>query len=182
MKKSNVIITVILAAVSIFLLALWYMLGFNEIDSPLDLVISIVWWAIIVVGIVVALKTESTRRQRVRTVYLADGAFYNSEAGNRILAPGVSATEAIAGTLASLQYGFDKADAPTQPGTNRPVDYRYVVRSTKFDQGSADGSGQQTGAAGAGSQDGTWQGEVVTVATGDVRPFNGKRELAAIIG
>lgn len=184
MKKSNVIITVILAAVSIFLLALWYMLGFNQIDSPLDLVISIVWWAIIIVGIVVALKTESTRRQKIRTVYLADGAFYNSEAGNRILAPGVSATEAIAGALASLQYGFDKADAPTQPGTNQPVEYRYVVRSAKFDQGSADGSGQQAGAAGAGagSQDGTWQGEVVTVATGDVRPFNSKRELAAIIG
>ena len=97
MKKSNVIITVVLAAVSIFLLALWYMLGFNEIDSPLDLVISVVWWAVIVAGIAVAAKTESTRRQRIRTVYVADGVFYNSEAGNRILAPGVSATEAIAG-------------------------------------------------------------------------------------
>ena len=43
MKKSNVIITVVLAAVSIFLLALWYMLGFNEIDSPLDLVISVLF-------------------------------------------------------------------------------------------------------------------------------------------
>lgn len=178
MKKSNVIITVVLAAVSIFLLALWYMLGFNEIDSPLDLVISVVWWAVIVAGIAVAAKTESTRRQRIRTVYVADGAFYNSEAGNRILAPGVSATEAIAGTLASLQYGFDKADAPTKPGSNQPVDYRYVVRSTKFDQNASDDSGQQSGA----QDGGTWQGEVVTVATGDVRPFNSKRELAAIIG
>lgn len=167
MKKSNVIITVVLAAVSIFLLALWYMLGFNEIDSPLDLVISVVWWAVIVAGIAVAAKTESTRRQRIRTVYVADGAFYNSEAGNRILAPGVSATEAIAGTLASLQYGFDKADAPTKPGSNQPVDYRYVVRSTKFDQNASDGSGQQSGA----QDGGTWQGEVVTVATGDVRPL-----------
>ena len=168
MKKSHVIITVVLAAVSIFLLALWYMLGFNEIDSPLDLVISVVWWAVIVAGIAVAAKTESTRRQRIRTVYVADGAFYNSEAGNRILA----------GTLASLQYGFDKADAPTKPGSNQPVDYRYVVRSTKFDQNASDGSGQQSGA----QDGGTWQGEVVTVATGDVRPFNSKRELAAIIG
>lgn len=87
MKKSNVIITVVLAAVSIFLLALWYMLGFNEIDSPLDLVISVVWWAVIVAGMAVAAKTESTRRQRIRTVYVADGAFYNSEAGNRIWPP-----------------------------------------------------------------------------------------------
>lgn len=177
MKKSNVIITVILAAVSIFLLALWFWLGFNEIDSPLDLIISIVWWAVIIVGIAVVAKTESTRRQRIRTVYVADDAFYNSEAGNRVLAQGASATEAIAGMLAGLQYGFDKADAPTKPGTNQPVDYRYVVRSTKFDQGSSSGSGQQ-----AGAQGGTWEGEVVTVATGDVRPFANKRELAAIIG
>lgn len=189
MKKSNVIITVILAAVSIFLLWLWYWLGFNEIDSPLDLVISIVWWAVIVIGIVVTVKTESTRRQRIRTVYVADGAFYNSEAGNRVLAPGASLTEAIAGTLAVLEYGFNKADAPTKPGTNEPVDYRYVVRSTKFDAGSSENAGQQVGAAGAGaagagagSQDGTWEGEVVTVATGDVRRFSNKRELAAIIG
>lgn len=177
MKKSNVIITVILAAVSIFLLALWYMLGFSEIDSPLDLIISIVWWVVIIAGIVVAIKTESTRRQRIRTVYVAEGSFYNSEAGNRILAQGASATEAIAGTLAGLQYGFDKAEAPTKPGTSQPVDYRYVVRSTKFDQGSSSGSGQQ-----AGAQGGAWEGEVVTVATGDVRPFASKRELAAIIG
>ena len=53
-----------------------------------------------------------------------------------------------------------------------------MVRSTKFDQNASDGSGQQSGA----QDGGTWQGEVVTVATGDVRPFNSKRELAAIIG
>ena len=53
-----------------------------------------------------------------------------------------------------------------------------MVRSTKFDQNASDDSGQQSGS----QDDGTWQGEVVTVATGDVRPFNSKRELAAIIG
>ena len=53
-----------------------------------------------------------------------------------------------------------------------------MVRSTKFDQSASDGSGQQSDA----QDGGTWQGEVVTVATGDVRPFNSKRELAAIIG
>lgn len=173
MKKSNVIITVILVAVSIFLLWLWFWLGFDQVDSPLDLIISIIWWVVVVVGIVLVVKAENARQQRVRTVYLGDNGFFNTETGSRFLAPGASATEAIAATLAGLKYGFDKADIPTKPGTNQPVDYRYVVRSTKFDQGSADGSGQQSGA---------WQGEVVTVATGDVRPFASKRELAAIIG
>ena len=46
-----------------------------------------------------------------------------------------------------------------------------MVRTSKFDQGS-DGSDSQ----------GTWQGEVVTVATGAARPFANRSELAAIIG
>ena len=108
---------------------------------------------------------------RVRTVYVANGSYYNSEAGNRILEAGASPTEAIAATLAGLEYGFDKAEAPTKPGTDEPADFDYVVRTSKFDQGS-DGSNSQ----------GTWQGEVVTVATGAVRPFANRMELAAIIG
>lgn len=176
MRKSNVIITVILAAVSIFLLWLWYWLGFNQVDSPLDLVISIVWWLVIIIGIVLTVKTESTRREKVRTMYVADGSFFNTELGNRVLAPGASATAAIASVLPSLQYGFDKADAPKQPGTNQPQDFRFVVRTAKFEQGSNGGNAQ-----GQQSQ-GTWQGEVVNVATGNVRRFSSKAELASIIG
>ncbi len=171
MKKSNVIITVVLAAVSIFLLALWYALGLNRVDEPLDLIVSIVWWAVIVAAVIAVVKVENTRRERVRTVYVANGSYYNSEAGNRILAAGASPTEAIAATLAGLEYGFDKAEAPTKPGTDEPADFDYVVRTSKFDQGS-DGSDSQ----------GTWQGEVVTVATGAARPFANRMELAAIIG
>ena len=48
MKKSNVIVFAIAAVLSIFLLWLWYFLGFNQIDSPLDLIISIIWWVVIV--------------------------------------------------------------------------------------------------------------------------------------
>ena len=90
MKKSNVIITVVLAAVSIFLLALWYALGLNRVDEPLDLIVSIVWWAVIVAAIIAVVKVENTRRERVRTVYVANGSYYNSEAGSRILAAGAS--------------------------------------------------------------------------------------------
>lgn len=172
MRSSNVIITVILAAISVFLLVLWYMLGLNHVDEPLDLVVSIVWWAVIIVGIALIVRAENARRERVRTCYVAGSSLYNSEAGARTIAPGASPTEAIAATIGGLQYGFDKADAPTKPGTGEPVDFDYVVRTSKFDQGS-DGSRQQGGA---------WEGEVVTVATGDARPFSSRQELAAIIG
>lgn len=192
MKKSNVIITVILAAISIFLLWLWFFLGFNHVDSPLDLVISIIWWAIIIIGIVVVVKTESTRRQKIRTMYIADGSFYNSELGNYVLVPGASATAAIEDALAQLQYGFDKVDAPTKPGTNEPMEYAFVVRTTKFDAGGQQGSGAATTGATAGAtgataggqtqSNPTWEGEVVSVATGAVSRFTNRAELAAIIG
>ena len=116
MKKSNVIITVVLAAVSIFLLALWYALGLNRVDEPLDLIVSIVWWAVIIVSIVAVVKVENTRRERVRTVYVANGSYYNSEAGNRILAAGASPTEAIAATLAA----FCSAERVTLVGSMMP--------------------------------------------------------------
>lgn len=183
MKKSNVLITVILAAISIFLLWLWFFLGFNHIDSPLDLVISIIWWAIIIIGIALVVKTENTRREKVRTVYVADGSFYNSELGNYVLAPGVSATAAIEGALTHLEYGFNKVDAPTKPGTNEPLDYTYVVRSAKFSQGNDSSQGGAANTSAANQQnEPTWEGEVVTVATGAVSRFNSREELAAIIG
>ena len=50
MKKSNVIVFVLLALASAFFLWLWYFLGLNRVDEPLDLVLSIVWW----LGIAVA--------------------------------------------------------------------------------------------------------------------------------
>lgn len=73
MKKSNVLITAVIVVVSAFLLWLWYDLGFNHVDSPLDLVLSVVWWAIVVVGVVLVAKAEKTRQESVRTVYLGEG-------------------------------------------------------------------------------------------------------------
>ena len=46
MKKSNVIVFVLLALASAFFLWLWYFLGLNRVDEPLDLVLSIVWWLV----------------------------------------------------------------------------------------------------------------------------------------
>ena len=62
MKKSNVIIFVLLAIASAFLLWLWYCLGLNKVDEPLDLVLSILWWIVIIASIVIVAKMEQIRR------------------------------------------------------------------------------------------------------------------------
>ena len=110
MKKSNVIVFVLLALASAFFLWLWYFLGLNRVDEPLDLVLSIVWWLVIVVAIAVIVKMERTRRQRVRTVYVGDCATFNSEQGLATIEGSQPMSEVIAGILQSLKYDFSRAD------------------------------------------------------------------------
>lgn len=112
MKKSNVIVFVLLALASAFFLWLWYFLGLNRVDEPLDLVLSIVWWLVIVVAIAVIVKMERTRRQRVRTVYVGDCATFNSEQGLATIEGSQPVSEVIAGILQSLKYDFSRADFP----------------------------------------------------------------------
>ena len=64
MKKNNYIVIALAVLVGAFLLFLWYYLGFNRIDNPLDLVISILWWvvdALVVAGI---LHFEKKRQEQ----------------------------------------------------------------------------------------------------------------------
>ena len=103
MKKSNVIVFVLLALASAFFLWLWYFLGLNRVDEPLDLVLSIVWWLVIVVAIAVIVKMERTRRQRVRTVYVGDCATYNSEQGLATIEGSQPMSEVIAGIFDGLK-------------------------------------------------------------------------------
>ena len=66
MKKSNFIVLGISAVAAALLLALWYYLGFNHIDNPLDLVLAIVWWAGIVAIAVVIARLERQRQRRIK--------------------------------------------------------------------------------------------------------------------
>jgi len=65
MKKSNWIIFGILAATSIFFLTMWYVLGFHLIDSPVDLVITIVWWLVIIGCITLIHQVEKKRQEKL---------------------------------------------------------------------------------------------------------------------
>lgn len=168
MKKSNVILTVVLAIISIFLLALWYVLGFSEIDSPLDLVLSIIWWVIIAAGVALVVRAEKKRQQAVRTVFLADDKFYESEVGVRELNANAAAPDLIAPVLASLTYNFDQKNTPDQD-----VKWNYIIRTDTYkperynDDGTHDSE--------------TWEGEVVSVATGQTTPFQSRAELATLL-
>ena len=81
MKKSNVIALAVAALVAAFLLFLWYYLGFNHIDNPFDLVLTICWW--IGIGLIVAgiMYVEHKRQRQIRTIYVSPTALYNSEKG-----------------------------------------------------------------------------------------------------
>lgn len=161
MKKTNTIIAAVLAVISVVLLVVWYALGLNHVDEPLDLVLSVVWWVVIVGGAVLLVRLERVRRARVRTVYVADGRIYNSEAGTVTLPAGADVTGAVSAVLGALTYDFanvgEGSDASKRGG------YKYVVRSLEYG-------------------DSAWEGEVAVVATGNVVPFSSRDELARIIG
>ena len=62
MRKSNYLILGILVVASIFFLWMWYALNFNLVDNPLDLVLTIVWWA--VVGLVILGITMAEKKRK----------------------------------------------------------------------------------------------------------------------
>ena len=63
MRKSNYLVLGAAAVVAALLLVLWYHLGFNRIDSPLDLTLAIVWWVGIVVIAAILVRFEERRRR-----------------------------------------------------------------------------------------------------------------------
>lgn len=182
MKKSNWIILGVLVVASIFFLWLWYYLQFNLVDDPFDLVLTIVWWALVIVACVAIHKAEKRRQERVRTTYVAADSLFNSEAGVVALT-GATPADAIAQTLAGLKYNFNLEDMPED------TTFNYVVRSKEFEveKQSGQGAGEAAdGADGAGTAQPTikkWEGEVVDVANPDADPkqFSNEDELKAIL-
>lgn len=179
MKKSNVVIFALLAVASVFLLWLWYYLRLNEVDEPLDLVLSIIWWVVIIAGVVGIIKVEQVRRQRIRTVYVADGTMFNSEKGLMRFENVKPVPEVIASILENLRYDFSRADFPEREN----FDVKYFVRTKEYR--IEKGADEQTGAipepAAEPVERRKWTGEVVVVGTKEERPFETPEELAAIL-
>lgn len=162
MRKSNIIIVVILMVASIFFLWLWNFLDFHLIDMR-DLIITILWW-IITLGLCFAIyHAEKKRRERIRTVFISDGVLYNAEAGvYRLKANDAQAyVNGMRELLSNLNY-----DSSVAPDDNKSrLRFNYIVHSPKF---SDDGE--------------VWEGDVVQVrGSRDAIPFNDEEELSEIL-
>lgn len=168
MKKSNWIGLAIAVLVDVFLLWLWFFLGFNLVDSPFDLVISIIWLVAIVAVAVAANRLERQREKRLRTIYVSSTAIFNKERGLVSLGSAAAAPRVIEGILGNLEYGFDMKDMPKL----EEFDCRYVVQTDEYK--TADGEGGSP----------TWKGTVVAIdrAAGNREmPFSSRDELAAAL-
>ena len=162
MRKSNWIIAAILLVASLVFLWLWQTLQFNLVDNPIDVVVTVVWWVVIIAGCMAIHWAEKKRQERIRTVFLAPGLVYNCEAGVLRLDPGASSVDAMRKVLANLTYSFDLAELPA----NSRVRFQTIVRTERFAEGGR-----------------TWEGEVVEVRRPDApRPFHNQTELAELVG
>ena len=162
MRKSNWVIVAILVIASIVFLAMWYAFGFNLIDDPLDLVVTIVWW-LVIIAVCVAIKiAENKRRCSIRTSFLAPGVVYNPEAGIVKVESEDAYVPTLQNIMQNLKYDFDMKDV----SNDKRIHFKYIVRTEKFsDNGS------------------TWTGEVVKVANPDkAQHFSNKSELSQLLG
>lgn len=168
MKKSNWIGLALAVLVDVFLLWLWFFLGFNRIDSPLDLVISIIWLVAIVAVAAAVNRLERQREKRLRTIYVSSTAVFNKERGLVSLGSAAAAPSVMERILRDMEYGFDLKEMP------KPEEFncRYVVQTDEY---------KATGGEGG---EPTWKGTVVAIdhAAGNREmPFSSRDELAAAL-
>lgn len=158
MKKSNWIIAIVLVAVSAFLLWLWFYLGLNRVDKPTDLILSIAWWIVVVLAIALIIRSERIRKERIRSMYVANGAVFNTEAGVVQYAGSDQLVAVMNRILRDLDYGFTKQETPDDEGF-APV---VLVKTVKYGEGD-------------------WAGSIVSVGSKEEQSFKNKEELSTIL-
>lgn len=160
MNMKNKIAVGCTVLVSAFLLFLWYALGFNHVDAPLDLVVSIIWWCGIAALAFAVKRAEDKRRYEMRTLYVTDAALFNPETG-MIEPDGRDQMEMAAEVLDGLSYGFKVKELS---GHMKP-NVRYVVHTDEFaDKGD------------------TWKGSVIVMDAPDYPiDFSDRYGLACIL-
>lgn len=170
-KKNNYIVLCIAILLSGFLLWLWYFLHFDEIDAPLDLALSVVWWALIAGAAYLIHRVEKKRQERLRTCFVAKNGVFNPEAGSKPFASLDVATDCIQELIESLKYGFSFEDLP------EGEKFLAVVRSKKFEVKRQQDEENNV------KEEIEWEGEVAVVdrPNSDPLPFANKEELQQII-
>ena len=189
MKKNNYIVMVAAVIIGILLLVLWYYLGFNKIDNPLDLTLSILWWiadALIVAGIV---HFENARQEQIRTIYVSPAALFNSERGVVAVPDVADRVSAMENILQNLEYDFSNEDMPEAD----EFEYLYVVQTEKYkpadekaeDDAAGEGAEAQASEADAADEkQPEWTGKVTRIdrENGNVETeFSSIDDLAALL-
>lgn len=161
MRKSNWIIFAILVIASIIFLSLWYYLHFDLIDNPLDLVLSIIWWVLIIVLCYAIHRSEKKRQEARRTLFIAPGTVYNRELGMVKLEADDDMLTVMQNMLTELEYDFDIEDLPE----DEPIRFKKIVHTKVFkDDGER------------------WEGEVIDILDADDPiSFENKEELSGLI-
>ena len=163
MRTNNWIVATLAVVASVALLAAWFGLGFNQVDTPLDLVVAILWWVVVAAVIAGIFWAEQKRRQKMRLAFVGDGVLYNAERGIVLVENGWDVVSTLQRTLDSLSY----ADQPAELSRRSRPAFRWVVRSHKFDQGGS-----------------IWEGEVLPAGdpNAEAKLFRNREELAQLIG
>lgn len=161
MNKINVFALAIAVLASAILLAFWFVLGFNHVDAPLDFVITVLWWLLITGVAYGIVRSEQQRRERIRTVYVAETEMFNPEWGSIARPADASAlVRAAEETVRGLKYGFSLHKLPGED--ERPY-FTHVIRTFEYDE-----------------ENDEWSGEVVFAGDSQRRPcrFENRAQLA----
>lgn len=161
MRKSNWLVVVIAVVAAIVLLWVWFALGFNHVDDPVDMVVAVIWWvavAAIIAGIVWA---ENKRRQKMRVAFLGKKLVYSPEYG--VIRTKKGGELAVLCTMLSGMKFPDEV-APLDDETRES--FRWVVRTRTFkDNGEV------------------WEGELLPANNPQAKPraFSSREELTALL-
>ena len=128
MRKSNIIALSVLALISLFLLFLWWYLGFAKVDAPTDVLISVVWWAAIAAMAFGIYRMEQRRRQQMRTVYVSPTSLFNCESGLVECRSASQRADLIEEIVKSMRYGMDFQDMPAA----NEFPCTYIVRTEDY--------------------------------------------------
>lgn len=163
MRKSNVVIVTIIIVASIIFLWLWFYLGFNHVDNPFDLVLSIIWWMLVLIICLIIHYVEKRRQRAIRTIYLAPNFIYNTETGLMRLDDDDLYVPLMQTVLNGLEYNFAKKDS--KEFEKLYPDFDLIVHTDKYaDKGD------------------TWKGEIVeTYNANNKYEFKNMDELRALI-
>lgn len=167
MRKSNWIVFVLFAAAAVLLVVLWYVLGLDKVDAPLDLVLGIVFIVLIALVAFVLIRMELRRRKLLRAIYVAVPDAFNTEYGSLPAGSISMLIDAAGAVLEGLEYATDTLEAPAdfEPG--------FVIETDRFVAG------------GVAESDGVvprlWSGRVENSQTGTGVDFGSIEELREIL-